>query len=68
MNRGCVTDHGYMSSYSYGVNAGVGVVGTSYTTTVTTKVSNVTSATERTVERAVAAKLGAVEIGAKNGG
>lgn len=60
-----VTDHGYISKRSYGVNAGLGNVGTSYTTTHISKVSNVTHAVEKTVEKAVAGNLGIGSFGLK---
>jgi hypothetical protein len=60
-----VTDHGYISKRSYGINAGLANVGTSYTTTHISKVSNVTHAVEKTVEKAVAGNLGIGSIGLK---
>lgn len=60
-----VTDHGYISKRSYGINAGLGNVGTSYTTTHVSKVSNVTHAVEKTVEKAVAGNLGIGSFGLK---
>ncbi len=60
-----VTDHGYISKRSYGINAGLGNVGSSYTTTHISKVSNVTHAVEKTVEKAVAGNLGIGSFGLK---
>lgn len=60
-----VTDHGYMSKRFSGINAGFGGYGTSYTEKTITKVSNVTNAVDRTVEKAVAAELGVGSAGYK---
>ncbi|MBP7175833.1 MAG: hypothetical protein KBA53_06400 [Thermoclostridium sp.] len=60
-----VTDHGYISKYSYNINASIANVGTSYTTTYVSKVSNVTHAVEKTVEKAVAGNLGIGSFGFK---
>ncbi|NLO38002.1 MAG: hypothetical protein GX115_00730 [Ruminiclostridium sp.] len=60
-----VTDHGYISKYSYNINASIANVGTSYTATYVSKVSNVTHAVEKTVEKAVAGNLGIGSFGLK---
>jgi len=63
--KGKMTDHGYISKRFHGINAGVGGFGTSYSQKTTTKVSNMTHAVTRTVEKAVAAELGAGSAGYK---
>lgn len=63
--KGKITDHGYMNKRFHGVNAGFAGYGTSYSEKTITKVSNVTHAVHRTVEKAVAAELGIGSAGYK---
>ena len=61
-----LSDHGYISKQTRGVNAGMANFGTKYTETFTTKVSNVTSAVDRTVEKVVSGNFGAGSAGFKS--